>query len=321
MKESRTLVVAWIDRNARTEDLGHWLDAQVLFMPWARPGLPFPQRLVSWCRSAWTTFRAVRRLHAGTIIVIEPPVFAPFSVRLARRKGCRVFLDLHSGAFLHPQWQWAKPLLEFVAKRSDGVIVTNMETLEGANLGGTPAYVLHDPIWSRSPTRVSTAANDGASQEPRYVLFPASGNLDEPLELIEAVGRQLQGGLSIKVTGGVRRPNAPGVEYVGFLSQPDYERLMNGATVVLSLTQWEATMQRSAYEAVYSGIPVVALERRVLRDVFDGAGVVFAQDNAVDLARALNYSLEHRDRLSAETEEARSRLRSGSEVVKQVLLA
>jgi glycosyltransferase involved in cell wall biosynthesis len=321
MHKRQILIVAWINRNPRTEDLATWLDASLLFMPWAQPALPLAPRLLSWLRSSWTTIRAVRQIRGGTVIVIEPPVFAPLCVWLARRKGSRMFIDLHSGAFVSPKWRWARGVLEFLVQRSDGLVVTNAETLEGVNLGATPAYILHDPIWARPSKSEGAGPESIPSGGSEYVLFPASGNVDEPLDLIEEVGRLLDGTPSIKVTGKIGRENSLGVEYTGFLPQSAYDRLLKGAVAVLSLTDWEATMQRSAYESIQAGVPVVALERRVLRETFEGGGVVFAQSRASDLAEALLYAKEHRAELVDQTEVSRSRMREGSEVVKEILLA
>jgi hypothetical protein len=318
MGAPKILVVAWINGNARTEDLGLWLGAEVRFMPWAWPGLAVPRRVLSWVRSAVATATVLRRLRPDTVIVIEPPVFAPLVAWAARRRRCRLFLDLHSGALIAPNWRWARPLLGFVARRADGIIVTNRETLEGFDLGATPAYVLHDPLWARGDGEPAHADRTGGA-EP-YVLFPASGSTDEPFELIEQVGRRLGGRPVVKVSGKVARPPAPGVAYVGYLPREEYDELLRGASAVLSLTDWEATMQRSAYEAVHAGVPVVALDRRVLREAFHDGGAVFARADADDIARAVTEALEHRAQLAADTARARARLREGSEVVKQVLL-
>jgi len=173
MPKPQILIVAWIDRNARTEDLAHWLDATLLFMPWARPGMPLMPRLISWLRSGWATIRAVRQVRGGTVIVIEPPVFAPLCVWLARRKGSRIIIDLHSGAFVSPKWHWAKPVLEFLVQRSDGVVVTNTETLEGAfNRRQIPRTVIEDSHFHSRPlvlgnTRRSLRSRDTAKRSAR----------------------------------------------------------------------------------------------------------------------------------------------------------
>jgi hypothetical protein len=70
------LIIAWIRGTARTEDLGSWLGAEVLFVPWVWQGLPLPRRLVSWLRSGLATVKVVRQHRRATIVVVEPPVFA-----------------------------------------------------------------------------------------------------------------------------------------------------------------------------------------------------------------------------------------------------
>jgi glycosyltransferase involved in cell wall biosynthesis len=110
------------------------------------------------------------------------------------------------------------------------------------------------------------------------------------------------------------------VEYVGYLPRAEYESLLAGAAAVLALTEWEATMQRSAYEAVEAGVPVVALDRRVLRETMDGGGAVFAPADPDRIAAAVRYALDRRDELAGQTARSRARFREGSEVVKQVLL-
>src|SRR5438270_2949845 len=305
------LIIAWIRGNARTEDLGSWLGAEILFMPWAWPGLPLPRRLASWLRSAVATVRAVRGGRPATIVVVEPPVFAPLCAWAVRRRGSRIFLDLHSGALIAPNWAWARPLLGFVARRVHGVIVTNRETLQGLDLGATPSYVLHDPIWARP----GSGPRAGGAATPPYVLFPASANPDEPLRLVEEVGRLLGGDPRVKVSGGLARPDSAGVEYLGYLPRPEYDRLLAGASAVLALTDWEATMQRSAYEAVQAAVPVVALDRRVLRETMDGGGCVFASADPDEIARAIRYAVANREELSGLTARSRERFRAGSGVV------
>ena len=87
----------------------------------------------------------------------------------------------------------------------------------------------------------------------------------------------------------------------GWLSRPEYESLLSGASGVVCLTSRELTMQMGAFEALEHGVPMLASGTEVLRDYLDQGGVVFAEDHEPGtLAAGLRELWRERERLMAE---------------------
>ncbi len=289
-----THVLAWVDYNPRSENLAAALGCQVTFMPWAQNGQPLWHSLAGWARSGWATLRLLRSLRPGTTVFVQaPPVFAPVVALLSGRRRVPVVIDIHSGAVNQRRWRWSIPLLERCVQRAAAVVVTNTELLDGIRTDGANVRVLHDPLVDR---RTQARA---ARTTPPSIVFPASGGADEPLEAVTDAARLLKGDAEIVVTGraGPHFAGTP-ARATGFLPRVEFDELLAGAAGVLALTTIEATMQRSAYEAVELGIPIVCSDTRVLREAFEGAAVFVAPDGE-SIAAGVRKLLATRDSLAA----------------------
>lgn len=291
------LVVSWIDDNNRSSGIAAALGAAALFMPWARPGQVGRRRVLGWLRSAGRTWRRVRSMPDGSaVVVMVPPVFAPAVVVLSARRHTRVVFDLHSGSLNDERWLWSHWLLLRLIHQVDAVIVTNLELVEGLDLGSARVVVMVDPTDRLEPP-AHVAAESGSGELPT-VVFPASGAPDEPIAALIGAAAQLQGDVRVVATG--RIGDAPGIEAlerVGFLSASEFADLMSDADLILALTDREATNQRSAAEAVSLGKPLVCSDTAMLREVY-GPAAVFAKNTPDSLAAAIRTAIRDRDRLS-----------------------
>lgn len=290
------LVVAWIRHNARSKALAERLEAPVVFMPWAWPGQPLTATLVGWLRSAHATFTAVRSLAPGALVVVQaPPVFAPLTARLAiAGRRASLVLDAHSGAFNDRRWRWSLPFLRAVIRRSAGVIVTNRELVSAIGPIEVPLLVLHDPLTDRR----DSVSHVATGQRP-YVVFPASGSWDEPLDAVLGAAKLLRGRVDIFITGDNKVSSASAAHLTGFLPEPEYRRLLERAGAVLALCSRDATMQRAAYEALELGLPVVCSSTRVLREALDRAAV-YVENEALSIAAGIEEALARRSELQRE---------------------
>lgn len=282
-----SVVVAWIRHNARSKALAERLEARAVFMPWAWPGQPLRATILGWLRSVYATFATVRSLAPGALVVVQtPPVFAPLTARLAMvGRSASLVLDAHSGAFNDPRWRWSLPLLRAVIRRSAGVIVTNRELVASVGPMDVPLLVLHDPLTDRR----DTVNHLDTGQHP-YVVFPASGSWDEPLDAVLGAAELLRSRVDVFITGDNEGRNGDAAHLTGFLPEPDYRRLLAGASAVLALCSRETTMQRAAYEALELGLPLVCSSTQVLREAF-GTAAVYVDNNALSIADGIEEAL------------------------------
>lgn len=286
--------ISWINEFSRSEGLARALGIEALFMTWARPRQPKLTKLMGWLRSGMVTWRTVRQQPEGALVVLMvPPIWSPLVAMLARPRGVRLVFDMHSGARDAPKWAWSWPILQWMMRRVDAVVVTNMEILDGAQMGSCRPVVIIDPTLAadaKEPEPVSP-------EVPLYGVFPASGDHDEPIDALADAADILQGEVEIAVTGRPpERVHNRNLRITGYLDVADYRKLLNGASFVLALTTQPATNQRAASEAVQRGIPVVCTDTTMLRATYGGAAV-FVQNDTESLVQGIRQVLADRDKL------------------------
>jgi glycosyltransferase involved in cell wall biosynthesis len=155
----------------------------------------------------------------------------------------------------------------------------------------------------------------------QYVLFPASGEADEPIDAVAEAAAVLAGEVDIVVTGRQPARVAGGaLQLTGFVSREEYRDLLVGAALVLALTTREATNQRAACEALQSGRPLVCSSTRMLRETYDGAAVFTAPDRDA-LVAAIREGLARREELRKAIPAVVERLRAQAVAGVERLLA
>jgi glycosyltransferase involved in cell wall biosynthesis len=307
------LFVMWVDHNTRSESLARALGADLLRTPWSHPRQPKAAKLAAWLRSGLATWRRVRALPpGGLLVVMAPPVFAPLVSLLARRRDVALAIDMHSGALDDPKWRWSFPLMRRLLRRADAVIATTPEVLQGLAFGGTETVFIVDPTLAAPPAGDTMASESVRADPPRprpYVLFPASGEADEPIDAVAEAAARLAGEIDVVVTG--RQPArlaGTALQLTGFVSAAEYRRLMAGATVVLALTTREATNQRAACEALQYGRPLLCSATRMLRETYGGAAL-FTAPTGDAIAAGIREGLARQDELRAGIPAVVARLR------------
>jgi hypothetical protein len=317
---SAVLVLSWTPASPRSEALARALGGRAEGMPWARAGQPRGRTIAGWLRSAHRTAVLIRDVPAGGLLVVMcPPVFAPLvALPAGRLRHLVVVFDLHSGAVNDGRWAWSHGLLGWLARRADAVLVTNAGLLSGGgvDVGRTPVVLLHDPLppGQRGTTRAEHEARDDRAlagvplPSGPWVLFPASGSMDEPLDALADAATRLRGDLTVVVTGHPALAGR-GLWLTGHLPDDAYAALVRRAPVVLALTTREDTMQRAAYEALIAGRALVCSDRRVLREAF-GEAAVYVGDDADALVAGLREGWGRRPELEAAVPAVRARLRA-----------
>src|SRR5215213_7292180 len=304
-------MVSWIRFHPRSRDLAEALGAHAVFMPWAWHGRSLARTSLGWLRSGQRTWRTVRSLPAGSVVVaMAPPVFCPLAaLAAARGRGVRLVIDLHSGALNDARWRWTFSVMRWAIRRVEAVVVTNPDLLEGQDTGTTPVLVIHDPFWLEGRPQ---AGPDPMPGRP-YALFPASGGPDEPIGALAEAAALMRGQVEVVVTGD-RPPGGdrPGMRCTGFLPAGEFHSLLAHAPVVLALTTREATMQRAAYEGLQFGRPLVCSDTAVLRRVLADAAV-FVDNTGPSIAAGIKEAIARADWLRAAGAAVQATMRADSQ--------
>lgn len=251
------------------------------------------------------TLRILFRERPRIVYVMTPPVFACLPVWIYSRLTRVPFvIDAHTGAFLDPRW---KPLLflhKWFSRAARATIVTNefMQRIV-CEWGGSATIVRDVPVCFAAPAHPDL---DGACNMTLVSTFTP----DEPLELFLRAAACLPD-IRFHVTGDYRRAKAnvlawkPGnVTWTGFLPDADYVGLLLASDAVLSLTTFDHTMQRGAYEAIYLGRPVITSNFDLLRKHFY-KGAVHVDNSVESIVAGIRRMREDLSRFRAEAEELR----------------
>lgn len=260
-----------------------------------RPLVPL-RYLISAVRTLW--YLAYRRPRA--IIVQAPPVPAAALVwAWGSLFRAPVVIDSHPAAFGLEGVRVDRamlPVLAWLAKRVRGCIVATGDLAGTVQAWGGRALVLHEPPPPAPPYHPVSPARPS-------VLFVCTFAPDEPVAAVVEAARRLPA-IEFRITGDTRRRPAgleraapPNVTWLGFLGVDGYWRALGEASVILSLTDREQAVLRSAHEAVYARRPLVITDWPHMKKLFPHA-IPVANDGA-SIARGVGRALAGHDELSA----------------------
>jgi len=310
--QRRGAFLSWIDFHGRSDGIARRLRIEPLWVAQASGNL-----LLRYLKQWRATVRELRSRELDFVIVMQPPSPALLATLWALRgRDVTVVADFHTGALVGRKWGSQAPLLLRLLKRRGFAVVTNEVLAERVISRGVRCITLHD-IIEHGPQP------DVGAQRERSVLFPVTYASDEPIDAVLEAARSLKD-VTFVLTG--RPPghvveSAPdNVEFPGFVSADEYERLLRACGAVAALTTREHTMQRAGYEALTFAKPLVTSDMEVLRNYFGGAAE-YAEPTAASIASAIVRALSDgqgrsslmailRDAKIVEQEEAFDRLRS-----------
>jgi len=287
---SRGLFISWAPFSRRTETLAAEFELEARFVrtPW--PKRPWTVSLkYPW--QAGVTAAALATAGRGEVWVMDPPLPA---VALAAAAACRrhvpLVVDMHTVAFYAREWRLLRPLELPLLRRAAAVVVTNESLASQVRSWGAPAFVLPDPI------PVVPDGLGGTAVEPDLVTVVATFSLDEPLDVLPAVARELPG-VRFAVTGRPRGDLStwpPNLQPTGFLRDVDYWRQLARSAAVAVLTTRPETLLSGGYEALVLGRPLVTSDHVALRAYF-GDAAVYAHAEPASLAGAVRAALDGAD--------------------------
>ena len=290
--------VAWTRFQPRTSALAAALGGQARFFADGFAGPHFALRPLSYLIKAVQTWKVLSRDNPRTVLVITPPVVAPFVAWLWCLVHKRALVvDCHTGAFHSWKWAWARPLHRWLLRRVRVVLLHTEELKALVHGWGARAMLLPDDLPS---------TRDACPQDkPRGDRVVVAGSLDtnEPVAAVIEAARLLPG-VEFRFTGdpallpATLRAEAPdNVVLTGYLAYPIFLGELMAADVVGVFSTDPRIMNRAAFEAVGLGRPLVLSDLRGLRDRF-GSAALFSSNEPASIAGVVANALDQRGDLA-----------------------
>lgn len=288
----------------------------------------------SFLRYPWSALRTLALLarRRPSLVVVQNPSMALAALACACKRvmGYALAVDRHSNFLLGGRRTdgWKARLFMamsgYTIRNADVTIVTNQEIAAKVVAASGRPFILPDPY---PDLEVAPLPARRAIPE---IVFVCSWAPDEPIpEMMEACAA-MRGEMILHVTGrpkpehaGLLKRAPDNFRPTGFLSDPDYFRLLEGADALAVLTTQPSTLLCGAYEGIALGKPLLLSGSKVLRDYFT-AGAVFLDSHdpdeiAVKTRRLLSRRLEVREEGLAFLERSRAAWRERFADLRRIL--
>lgn len=306
-KEMKKIWITW-EKHRRTSELISALPGVKLF----QLEMESPT-LIRYPCLLYKTIVIVLRERPELVIVQNPSIALTFfMVTFGKLLVRHIVVDAHN-AGLSPLYSDSKllmPLYRLLQKRADLTIVTNKElSIDVGNNGGLP-FIIEDRI------PVFDEGNRVALKGKCNVVFVCTFEKDEPYREVIRAANLVDRSICIYITGKYEKVSSKIIDFspsnvifTGYLPDRDYLNLLTSCDLIIDLTLLEGCLVCGAYEATAIGKPVILSDTSALRNYF-GEGAVFTENKAAAIARAINYALQHKEKLEKDILLLRSRLQA-----------
>jgi len=258
------------------------------------------------------TFRILRKEKPRVLFVQNPSiVLTAFAVVLRPLLGYRLIVDAHNEAvqpYVHDS-RAVRSASALLMRAADLTIVTNRSLAEVVHSNGGDAFVLPD----RLPEIDGFNPVELAPRSFNIVLI-ATYAADEPVMPVIEAAAMLRDRITLYVTGNyaqldesVRRRLPPNIVFTGYLSNEDYWGYLKSADAVIDLTSMDNCLVCGAYEGVAAARPLVLSANEATIEYFS-KGVVYTDNSAQDIHRAMLELVGRHVELSADIADLRSEL-------------
>jgi len=275
--------IIWItwENQLRNKSLSHEIGAD-LFQIESNSGL-----FIRYLTLLWKTFNIIRSTKAKNVVVQNPSIVLALCANLF----CRLFskflvVDAHNGG-IYPL-DGASRALNFIAiiilKITPLTIVTNQALSEYVHQCGGHAVVVPDPLPDLA--KIKQQDNTGIS-----LLFICTWAIDEPYEEVIKAASILPQDYTLYISGKFSKGLDEGeivslsknIHLTGFLTDKEYNELLNKVDITLDLTTRDDCLVCGAYESVALGKPMILSDTSALREYFY-KGAIFTDNTAENIA-------------------------------------
>ena len=283
----KTIWITW-ERQRRTFELSNALGIELYIISSER------RALIRYLVSSMRTLFIILREKPKTLIIQNPSiVLAVLACILKPLFSYRLIVDRHSNFLLgKTQYTFMDKvfllLSDYSIKKADLTIVTNKNLRKHIEAKGGRGLVLTD----RLPTpRVAFKHNSKRSNIVTFICTYAS---DEPYKEVIMAASLLDKNIEIYITGNSKKADpevfeglSENVVVTGFISDEEYDELLQKSDIIMDFTKLENCMVCGAYEAVAMGKPLITSNTHVLRDYFTH-GVLHIDHSPESICKAIN---------------------------------
>lgn len=284
-----TVLVDWRPHNRRAKSLAEDLGAELrLAPPVLRRKLYAPLRYVY--LSLWTAGIFLRMRPSVIVASAPPPFCAILAFAYSRLFTCAYIVDAHH---LATTGYWSRLPFGFwfnrlVMNRSLTTLVHNEAIQSLAGERGVNATVLETKVPALHPGSVHPLAGSFR------VLVPCSFDPDEPIAQLWMAASQL-GETTFYVTGDHARldtktlkAHPDNVVLTGFVSEAEYDGMLNSVDAVLALTTEDYPVRpRAASDAIAAEKPLVASRNEATRQHL-GTGAILIGNTQREIVEGLS---------------------------------
>lgn len=260
------------------------------------------------------------------IVIIQCPsiVLGMLALGLKSILKYQLVSDCHNEAVIPSNYrcQWYQWMIRCIHRRSDMCIVTNEQLKKTVEKNGGKAMILPDnvPGWNLNNHEPDKRTDNNA------IIFICTFSPDEPYREAFRAFRKVNPSYKVFVTGNHKKAEpqslkdlSENVKLTGFLSEPDYIKLISEATVLMDLTLREDCLVCGAYEAVALGKPLITSDTKALRNYFY-KGTVYSKPDARSLSDSINEAIMKRKELAQQMSELKDELKRSWNLQAEALL-
>ncbi|HEX4714857.1 MAG TPA: glycosyltransferase [Ktedonobacteraceae bacterium] len=294
---NKILYIVWYPYARRAETVSRELQAKLVFIyePRLRTFWLNPLRYLVQC---WRTWRLLEQERPAFVIVQSPPIFAPLAValwcKLRGRKQVSYILDCHPSTFYNRRWQWAFPLLRWLARNAVVSLLCNEDAQKYLAQWQANYIFLPDGLPDLSSFSNEVPVRDGKS-----IAVVSAFAHDEPVGAIFKAAR-LTPDVTFYVTGATEGmtnellANKPeNIVLTGFLRGSAYNGLLHNVQGVMILGIMITTLSCGAFEALSLAKPSIVSDLPEQRRLFSN-GFLLVENTPEDIAQAVETLLnEH----------------------------
>jgi glycosyltransferase involved in cell wall biosynthesis len=301
----KRLWITW-ERQRRNHTLSQALNAKLYVIESSH------RRIVRYFFSLWKTCKILWEEKPDILFVQNPSVvLSSFAVIYGYLINIPIVIDAHNAGIypLNGKSKFLNYISDFLLCFANLVITTNKHLATHIEIKGGRSIVLPDPLpVFLHPLQLYETRG-------KYnVLFICSWADDEPYyEVIEAANL-LNKDVCIYITGSNRGrevvcPSSipENVVLTGYLEEQAFITMIYSCDIIMDLTRRENCLVCGAYEAVAAEKPLILSDTETQRLYF-AKGVLFSQNESIDIARTINEAIVTRNHLAHEIKELKAKL-------------
>lgn len=294
LNNQKKIFIVWGREMQLSNNLGRALGAEVIQIYYQKIfGFKIPVILRYLAQGAVSLFILFKN-RPGTVIVQNPPVFAPLAVLLyCKLSGAKFAIDSHTAAFLDDKWVAFYWLFKYVARRARLNSCHNFKNLEILKNWGVesamvmqfynPVYDLEklsDPLENEKIERILSKSAWPIMMVNRFANDDDWGTVVKTAELMPEADFFITGNQKEAVSALKTLP--ANIILTGYLKHDEFLKLMHRSSVILAFTLRPDTVLWSIREIMALSKPFITTDSQVLRHYFNEVGL-FTKSDAFEL--------------------------------------